>query len=177
MHIIIDGYNLIRQSDHFRRLDKMSLEAGRQALIRFLIPYKQSRGHRITVVFDGWKEGWPTEARDREGGITIIYSRQGEKADDVIKKIAAAASEEIMVVTSDRDIASFVERRGGTAVSSLAFETIVTLKSRNMDTGPAIPEGKDEDDDDDTRENASKKGPAKRLSRREKAYRRRVGKL
>lgn len=156
-------------------MDKMNLEAGRQALIRFLIPYKQTRGHRITVVFDGWKEGSPTETRDREGGITIIYSRQGEKADEVIKRLAAASGEEITVVTSDRDIASFVERRGGTAVSSHDFETIVALKSHAMArNGTTVPEGKE---DDDTPQDVRKKGPAKRLSRREKIYQRRVGKL
>ncbi len=34
MHIIIDGYNLIRQSDALRRYERLSLEEGRNALIR-----------------------------------------------------------------------------------------------------------------------------------------------
>jgi ribulose-phosphate 3-epimerase len=33
MHIIIDGYNLIRQSDFLRHFERRSLEAGRQALL------------------------------------------------------------------------------------------------------------------------------------------------
>lgn len=175
MHIIIDGYNLIRQSDHLRRFEKSSLEAGRQALIRFLMPYSQTKGHRITIVFDGWKQGSSTEARDREGSLHIIYSRQGEKADEVIKKLVASSGDEIMVVTSDRDIVSFVERRGGTAVSSPDFEAIVALKFREMGPGPALPEDKEGDEDDPPE--ARKKGPAKRLSRRERDYRRRLGKL
>jgi len=34
MHIVIDGYNLIRQSDSLRRLEKFSLEEGRNGLIK-----------------------------------------------------------------------------------------------------------------------------------------------
>ena len=36
MHIIVDGYNLIRQSDVLRGHERKSLEAGRKALIRSL---------------------------------------------------------------------------------------------------------------------------------------------
>ena len=86
MHIIIDGYNLIRQSDFLRRFEKQSLEAGRQALLQQASLYRKKKGHRITVVFDGWENGSPFEERDRQGGITIVYSRRGEKADEVIKR-------------------------------------------------------------------------------------------
>ncbi|MEQ8213875.1 MAG: NYN domain-containing protein, partial [Smithellaceae bacterium] len=67
MHIIIDGYNLIRQSDSLRRYERQSLEAGRQALISRLIEYKRKKGHKITVVFDGWDQGAAMEERDRQG--------------------------------------------------------------------------------------------------------------
>jgi predicted RNA-binding protein with PIN domain len=176
MHIIIDGYNLIRQSDTLRRFEKTSLEEGRKALIRFILPYRQAKNHRITVVFDGWKTGSSMEVRDREGGMNVIYSRRGEKADDVIKKIAESSGEEILVVTSDRDIASFVERRGGTAVPSRDFEAIVGMKSRETRATSGIAEDKVDDDDSEPPGNR-KKGPAKRLSRRERDYRKRIQKL
>ena len=92
MHIIVDGYNLIRQSDVLRGHERQSLEAGRKALIRGLAQYKRLRGHRITVVFDGWEGGSPLEERDLAGGVAIIYSRLGEKADEVIKRLVAAGA-------------------------------------------------------------------------------------
>jgi uncharacterized protein len=177
MHIIIDGYNLIRQSDTLRRSEKSSLEEGRKALIRFIMPYRQAKAHRITIVFDGWQSGAYREERDRQGGMDIIYSRRGEKADDVIKRIAEAAGEEIMVVTSDRDIASFVERRGGTAIASRAFETIINMKTWEMPTGRTVIEGKDDDEKNQGPSEDRKKGPSRRLSRREKDYRKRIQKL
>src|SRR5512138_1801594 len=102
MHIIVDGYNLIRQSDVLRLHERQGLEAGRKALVHLLAGYRRSRGHRITVVFDGWLGGPPQEERDREAGIDIIYSRRGEKADEVIKRLARQHADETVVVTSDR---------------------------------------------------------------------------
>ena len=73
MHIIVDGYNLIRQSDTFRQSERKSLEEGRNALLRSLAGYRKLRGHRITVVFDGrrrsatlrgvWRSSIPAWAR------------------------------------------------------------------------------------------------------------------
>lgn len=179
MHIVIDGYNLIRQSDVLRRCEKSSLEAGRRALIQFILPYKRAKNHRITIVFDGWQSGSPHEERDREGGMDIIYSRRGKKADDVIKQIAEHSGEELMVVTSDRDIASFVERRGGTVVASRDFEAIIAMKAGEKSAAAPQPgaEAKPEDDEDPAPAGSRKKGPARRISRKERDYRKRVGKL
>ena len=178
MHIVIDGYNLIRQSDTLRRFEKTSLEDGRKALIRFIAPYRQEKGHRITIVFDGWKTGSPQEERDREGGLDIIYSRRGETADDVIKRIAETSGEEVLVVTADRAIASFAERRGRTVIPSRDFETILLTKSHEVKDGQVVTaERTDDDEDDEASRDHRKKGPAKRISRRERDYRKRVGKL
>jgi len=170
MHIIIDGYNLIRQSDALRRYERFSLEEGRKALLRVTALYKRHKGHKVTVVFDGWEGGPAEEERDRQGGIDIIYSRRGEKADDVIKRMVQKTGEEIVVVTSDRDIADFVGRRGGTAISSQEFEGhMSTLKISKPDSLVQREGEHEKDDDDESMAGIRKKGPAKRLSRKKKA--------
>jgi len=169
MHIIIDGYNLIRQSAALRRYERFSLEEGRKALIRFTALYKRRKGHKMTVVFDGWEGGPAEEERDRQEGIDIVYSRRGEKADDVIKRMVQHRGEECVVVSSDRDIADFVSRRGGTAVSSQDFEALIDkVKDRMSDTQSRSDEGYDKDEDD-VREGVKRKGPSRRLSRKKKA--------
>ena len=65
MLILIDGYNLIRQSDILRNYERQSLEAGRRALISKLIEYEKKKGHKITVVFDGGKNGSADEGSDQ----------------------------------------------------------------------------------------------------------------
>ena len=84
MHIIVDGYNLIRQSDALRQYERISLEEGRRALVRSLADYRKLRGHRITVVFDGWEGGSPQEERDlrRRGGDHLFPPRgEGRRGD------------------------------------------------------------------------------------------------
>jgi predicted RNA-binding protein with PIN domain len=176
MHIIVDGYNLIRQSDVLRGHERQSLEAGRKALIRGLAQYKRMRGHRITVVFDGWEGGSPLEERDLAGGVAIIYSRLGEKADEVIKRLVATGSEEILVVTSDREIATFAARRGKGTIASPEFaarlDQLAAAPPQDTET-PA----EAEEDDTDRRDAAKKKGPARRLSKQKRAALARIKKL
>lgn len=173
MHIIVDGYNLIRASADLKRHERIGLEEGRRALIAFLTPYRLQSGHRITIVFDGWKDGAPALERDRSGGMTILYSPRGVTADQVIRELVLKGSEEIIVVTSDRQVATFAERHGATAIPSEEFETLVIAR---ISKAP-IPKMKDEGDEDEGDRGAKKKGPARRLSRAERRYRRRVAKL
>ena len=179
MHLIIDGYNLIRQSDRLRRAEKFTLEEGRHSLIRFLTPYRERKGHRLTVVFDGWEGGSFQEERDREGGIDIIYSRKGEKADDLIKRLAERSPDEVLVVTSDRDIANYVERCGRTVVDSPTFETIVAGDNQTSLSLSRGHETMDRRNEDFTqgKKGTRKKGPAKKISRRERDYNKRLVKL
>ncbi len=172
MLIIIDGYNLIRQSDNLRRYERKSLEAGRQALINKLVEYEKGKNHQITVVFDGGQSDWVDEGRDREGKINIVYSRFGEKADDVIKRLAARTVGDVIVVSSDREISSFIAQLGKTPLTSPEFEVIIN----NATSAPARPVAQ-------TQKNAvherqiKKKGPAKRLPRAKRKAQTKINKL
>jgi predicted RNA-binding protein with PIN domain len=104
MHLIVDGYNVIRQSPRLQFLDVMDLQAGREALLELLAQYRRRSHHRITVVFDGWQRGDLKESRDRYEGILVIYSRRGERADEVMKRLLVQERERALVVTSDREI-------------------------------------------------------------------------
>lgn len=173
MLILIDGYNLIRQSDSLRRFERQSLEEGRRALIANLIEYEKKRGHKITVVFDGWKNGSADEGRDRAGKINIIYSRHGEKADDVIKRIAAHTADDTIVVSSDREIVSYVTRCGRTALTSLEFEAIMNkVISPSLGSNYAV-----EKTDEDPERQSKKKGPARRLPRAKRRAQTKIDKL
>ena len=81
VHIIIDGYNLIRQSDSLRTLDMQDIQMGRDALVEILAEYKKVKKHKITVVFDGTEAPFFSQRRDRVKGIEIKFSRKGELAD------------------------------------------------------------------------------------------------
>ncbi|MBN1473418.1 MAG: NYN domain-containing protein [Syntrophaceae bacterium] len=164
MFIIIDGYNLIRQSSKLRRYELYSLQAGRQALVSRLSEYQQKKGHKITVVFDGWQGEEREEERDRYNNVDIIYSRYGEDADTVIKRLAAQSEEETVVVSSDREIASFAASMGNTVLSSVEFESVMNRAITSLPNHNYI---KASDDSGKTDRNR-KRGPSRKLSKAQK---------
>ncbi len=175
MHILIDGYNLIRQSVSLKRFERQSLEAGRKALITWLADYRKIKGHLITVVFDGWENGSAQEERDFQSGINIIYSSRGIKADDVVKRIVASTDEEILVVSSDREIASYASRKGKATLSSSDFEEIVNKQTLPSADNNVVAE-KDDDDEENIRP-ISRKGQAHKLSRAQRKSQTKIRKL
>ena len=167
LELIIDGYNLIRQSHSLKRLDAQKLEQGRKALLKRLVAYRQLRGHPITVVFDGWGGFNLSSTRTRHEGITVVFTAKGQTADEWIQgrvgEIRYGA-----VVTSDREIQRHAERAGLVAIPSRAFE-------RRMETALAGGTDADTMGDEEWEEEepapAKMKGPARQLSKKEKKRR------
>ena len=165
VHVLIDGYNLMAKMDGLRG----NLEAQRERFLQALSQYRVQKYHEVIVVFDGEKGGWDTESHERTMGIVIVYSRLGEKADDVIKKMVKDDDVEYTVITSDKEVASFAETHGHTAIPSEDF--IPKLRMRG---GTASAEWKDEGDEEYRSVTVKKKGNPNKLS---KAARKRKQKL
>lgn len=171
-HIILDGYNIIRQSSALLNLEAESLEEGRNGLIKLLGKYKKVRSYAITVVFDGWQSDNAFRSRDKISGINIIYTSRGEKADDLIKKMAEKMKTQAVVVTSDRDIATFAIKHGAVVIPSPEFEN----KIRMVTDGTFEVEDFSEDEPEKLT-GTKKKGPARRISKIERKKRNKLNKL
>lgn len=173
--LIVDGYNLIRQSPELRRYERRELAAGREMLLKMLLAYQRLKPHPITVVFDGWEKGGLMEQRDRYGGIEVVYSRRGEKADQVIRRLARKKGSGALVVTSDRDLGYSCSQEGCPVVSSQEFEARLCLA--------ACAEGTIETADTDQRpthgrlKGTKKKGPPRRLPKAKRHHSTLLGKL
>ncbi len=160
-HIIIDGYNLIGvQHD--------DLGGERERLIRLLSEYKKIKGHDITVVFDGWKDGRGKETTFVTGGVKVIYSGLGEKADSVIRRTIAGRKEWI-VISSDREIASFAWAKDAVPVPSALFLSVLENIEDSF-SGAYEPIYEDEGP-------LKKKGSPRKLSKKEKLLQRALKKL
>lgn len=175
MHIIIDGYNLIRQSPTLRSKERISIEAGRDNLIKLLADFRKIRPHRITCVFDGRTGTSVRETRELKSGIEVIYSAIGDTADDVIKRMAQREAGNLLVVTSDREIANYVHRRGGVAVSSPEFEDRLLMSVSGITFPPE--KADDGEKEEEPVRGTTKKGPSRRPSRSKKRLRQSLGKL
>jgi predicted RNA-binding protein with PIN domain len=162
VHIIIDGYNLIRQSRVLSELDRQDLQTARDALIASLAHYKRTKPHKITVVFDGVNAPAEASNRNRHRGIDIRFSSKGETADSVIKRMARRERERALVVTSDQEIVHFASFQGAATISSPLFEERVAMAA----VGQSGPNG--EEDLTGWVPSTKKKGPSRRLSKRQR---------
>ncbi len=171
IHILIDGYNLIRQSKELSRIDRQDLTQGREALVDRLAAYRRVKPHRITVVFDGLGAPELAPLRDQMKGIRIVFSRGGELADNVIVRMARQEREQAMVVTSDQAVARAAEACGAAVIDALEFEARMGMASAMEDAEAPADEGTHR------RVSTRKKGEGRRLPRRLRQQRMRARKL
>ena len=134
--ILIDGYNLIRQSERLSEQERRGgLEAGRTALVRALSAYRAATGDRVTAVFDGDEGiGTVTGAR-RQEGVAVIFSRPPDSADDVIVTQVRRrhGKKAVLVVSSDRKILDAARRNRVAGMRAEAFEAEM---ARRIAEGP-----------------------------------------
>ncbi|MFC7548376.1 NYN domain-containing protein [Plantactinospora sp. GCM10030261] len=106
-HLVVDGYNVTK-----RGFGEMSLEQQRKRLISGLGGVAAQTGDEVTVVFDGAERvhGLPPAPR----GVRVLFSRRGETADELIRRLVRAepAGRPIVVISSDREVADGVRRHG-----------------------------------------------------------------
>ncbi|MGO9953068.1 MAG: NYN domain-containing protein [Dissulfurispiraceae bacterium] len=159
----MDGYNVIG-------IYHKDMEKARAGLVNVLSGFQMTKDHDITVVFDGYKNGMATEQVTFSGNVKVIYTRLGERADDVIKKTVANERREWIVVTADRDIVDHAWAAGSVPVLPERFMDIVTRYCVN---------GKDEarENEDDSEGRQNRRGNPHQLSKKEKASRRVLSKL
>uniref|UniRef100_A0A7C4MQ12 NYN domain-containing protein n=1 Tax=Desulfatirhabdium butyrativorans TaxID=340467 RepID=A0A7C4MQ12_9BACT len=174
LHIIIDGYNLIRQTPELAELDRLDLELGRDALIERLSAYKRIKPNRITVVFDGTQALAVGPYQEKRSGISILYSQAGEIADGVIKRMADRERERAVVVSSDRDVAHHAERAGCAVLRSEDFARKLTHACwyGNGSDASEIAE-----ETGGWRPTTRKKGPSRKLPRKQRKNRLRIDQL
>jgi predicted RNA-binding protein with PIN domain len=106
-HLIVDGYNVTK-----RGYAEISLEQQRKRLIAGLGGIAAQTGDEVTCVFDGAERvhGLPPAPR----GVRVLFSRKGETADELIRRLVRAepVGRPLVVVSSDREVADGVRRHG-----------------------------------------------------------------
>jgi len=150
-------------------LDALDLQAGREALLELLAHYRSRSHHQITVVFDGWQQGDLKEGRDRHQGILIIYSRRGERADEVIKRLLERERSRAVVVSSDRELQEFAEKVSAAWISAPEFEM-----SHLRGAAAGFPEA---DGEEASWHGTRKKGPSRRAPKSQRQRQQRLKKL
>jgi uncharacterized protein len=105
-HLLVDGFNLIRRDPELSGIEQRNFYGAQNLLVERLAQYRRGTSHRVTVVFDGHHGPNAFRSRGLKNGIEIVYSSQGETADEVIKELAARGPRDsTLVATADRDLA------------------------------------------------------------------------
>lgn len=167
MRWLVDGYNVIRRAPELTSRERESLEAGRQALCMLLVEVARRSDDTFTVVFDG------VQAGGRAGGgsgVTVIFSSARESADHVLSRMAREGG---AVVSNDREVRRAAKRAGAIVVTTDQF------LSRLDKVGVARPEASadEKDGDGDEAPSGPRKGNPRRLSKKDRATRRALGRL
>jgi len=111
-HLIIDGYNVTKTG-----YPTLSLHEQRVRLLRGLGSVAARTGAEVTCVFDGAELGGPVPVPQHKG-VRVLFSRPGEIADELIRRLVAAEPQgrPLIVVSSDREVADGVRRSGARPV-------------------------------------------------------------
>jgi uncharacterized coiled-coil protein SlyX len=119
--VVVDGYNVTKD---LRGVPTAALADQRAWLEQLLAGVAAPRDVRVTVVFDG--EGERTKAMAARRSLRVVYTAQGETADERIIAIVGSlpADAPVLVVTSDGEV-----RDGSTALHANVVASAVFLKA------------------------------------------------
>jgi predicted RNA-binding protein with PIN domain len=158
LRLIIDGYNFIGGTNGLAS----SMQVERERLIARLSEYERERKIPICVVFDGWKEGSLSQTFEMKQGIEVIFSRLGEKADQVIIRFMSQLKERCIVVSSDREIRDYADRVGATSLTVREFQ-------RKLDQSGQLVSPEEMNEEQEELPKEKKKGNPNKLSKKERA--------
>jgi len=116
-HLLVDGYNVTKSG-----YGELTLQAQRTRLLAGLGALAARTGAEVTVVFDG-RDGAVASALPAPRGVRLLFSRTGETADEVLRRLVRHEPEgrPVVVVSSDREVADGVRDSGAHAVPSSAL--------------------------------------------------------
>lgn len=135
MIIIVDAYNLLRAIPPYK---KTITDQERTQFIAQLGAYGRRKGHKIIIVFDGGPHEWPF--KENRKNVQIVYSGLHESADDYIKEfIEAQHAQDLLLVSSDRELNSFAERNNVPSIDVAHFYQLVRqeLQAKVVETKKA----------------------------------------
>ena len=160
-HIIVDGYNVIRADPRLQSLEHISLERAREVLVQTLASSPRLANDQVTVVFDGARGTRRHVQSQRTGRVALLYSAQGQSADDVIVNQARVMTRQGRVVVVSNDV-EVRERCRAAGCDVCGSEYLLALMPGRAPRGP------DDADEDDAGHTLStvKRGNPRRPPRR-----------
>jgi predicted RNA-binding protein with PIN domain len=174
LHLIIDGYNLMGAARGGGLNPGVDLEFSREALLKRLHTFRIRKPLRITVVFDGKEAKTTWESR---AGIRVAFAGGRGRADEAIAGMVRGNPQGVVVATSDRALAENCRRMGAAVISSQELWGRLERALGYREAGLELPKEDSWEEESLGGWGSKKKGPARRLSRKERRQARKLRKL
>lgn len=113
-HLVIDGYNVTKTG-----YPTLALNKQRDRLVGGLTGLAAQTGCEVTCVFDGAQLDAPVLLAPARG-VRVMFSKPGETADELIRRLVRAEppGRPVVVVSTDREVAEGVRKAGARPVPS-----------------------------------------------------------
>jgi predicted RNA-binding protein with PIN domain len=117
VHVIVDGYNVTKTG-----YPDLPLDQQRTRLVAGLAALAARSGAEVTCCFDGATVAGHVPSMSGRG-VRVRFSKPGEIADELIRRLVRAEprGRPVVVVSSDREVADAVRRHGARPVSASAL--------------------------------------------------------
>lgn len=129
--LLVDGYNIIFAWDELKELAKVNIDAAREALIEILNNYQGFRKCSVIAVFDAYKVKGGQRHFEKNGDVTVVYTKEAETADTYIERTTYELSGKgnagdrkyrVRVATSDRLEQMIIMGNNASRVSATDFK-------------------------------------------------------
>ncbi len=122
-YVIIDGYNFIFATDHFRKIAEADFARARDVLTRMMCDFSAFHRSKAIIVFDAYKREGGEGSEEIIGPVRVVYTKESQTADSFIERMTYEMAKEhtVRVVTSDREEQQIVLGSGGLRVSTKEF--------------------------------------------------------
>ena len=81
----------------------------------------------MTVVFDAWRERTGLEHYENRTGVRVVFTKRGERADQIIQRLAREYGRACAVVSSDLEIIRTAKSHGAFVMKSQEFKVKLEL--------------------------------------------------
>lgn len=180
--ILIDGYNVIRNTPGLAAADRASLAAGRDALLQRVTAAYRHTPHRVVVVFDGDGGTESVVALPGRARGQVIFTPRGVTADETLRRLAREAQargEQVTVVSGDFEVRLGTTGAGARSARPEEFASRLNQPSRDVAKRGrhraavrAELEARDAEENQRGRGDGRKKGNPRRKPRRKPRQRR-----
>ena len=133
-YLLVDGYNIIYAWNDLKNAAAESLDLARNLLINRLCNYQAMTNAKVILVFDAYKVKGGKREIEKVHGITVVYTKEAETADQYIEKTSTELSKNyrVRVATSDGQVQMIIFGNGAIRVPALEFEKEVMEAERKI---------------------------------------------